>query len=209
VGTTANLTGVVVTQLSAPTSTGLTRYIWVQDPAATDPRNNGVMLFSVGGFTAPLPAVGDVISASGTVAEYAGSGGTWTSTETELENATITIPTPVTNSPIAATTVGFDVLTSTTTSPEPYEHVLVNITGSFVVTSAPDSNGDWKIAVTGTTTPELIIARKSLNAATGLTPAAVVGCTVTSLTGAFDDSYSAYKIQARSAADVAITCPSP
>lgn len=113
-GTRVLVSGAVVTAVSGV-------HAMIQDPAGGP--LSGVTVF-VG--DAPGVAIGDVVDVTGEVTEYFD--------ETEIENATITAT--GTHAPLAPAVVTLDEATS-----EPYEGVLVQITGT-VTSAAHDCSGD-------------------------------------------------------------------
>jgi hypothetical protein len=126
------LNGVTVTAVSA-------KGFWVSDSATLAASGHGAFVF-----TSSTPPASVVIGATLTVQGLGEQYGTGAETVPELEDPTI-VGTPTTaTSPVAATT---DLATATgLTSGAPYTGVLVQLTGPFVVTVAPNTYNEVTLA---------------------------------------------------------------
>ncbi len=182
VGTTVTVTDVVVT---AANNMGA----FVQEQAGGP--QSGLYVFFGGNGPATAPAIGSVVSVTGTVAEYedSGSAGLGSITQIDMSGGGTWTDLGSTATPVVTTLTSADLAADF----ETYEGVLIKVqNASDLTVDNPDLGyGEWSFVDDG-----LIVDDKffSFNVA--------AGDTFGSITGVLDWSYGNYKIQPRMMSDL-------
>lgn len=190
-GSAVTFTGHVI---AVRPDTGSSRGFTVQDSA--DPYS-GIFVFTAS--QSPGVAPGNEVTVSGTYTEFF--------TLSEITNPIITVVDTGTTIPYAAHAATNTGELATAATAEPYESMLVSVGAVTITNINPDAPSDFdEFSVASVASTDLRINDQFLAA---IDNTCAVGTAFTGITGVLDFSFSNWKLEPRTAADIGVTTCNP
>lgn len=199
VGSAVQFTDVIVTAVFDDTGMNNNDMVWVEEPGAGQYSGIAVFKPTIVGATITTLAIGDMVTVSGNVQEA------FMETQIAGMGATITF-TAAGTAPAAEAIADPSSIATGGATAENYEGVLVTVTNVKVVSANPDGMmdfGEWSVGATAT-------PLRIDNQMTPRPAVLVVDQCIASITGVLRFSFSNFKLEPRSSADIVLVggiCP--